>query len=150
MFRQNLPGIFSVCVQPEIPLDGGPVFEYTKYRRNGCPVRRKEERPMTDMTTGEELDYTPDLITLLDEDNNEHEFEVIDAVDHGDEHYLALVPYSADPESLDEDAELLIMRVDVDEENEEYLSIVDDDEELYTVGKIFAERLEEFFDIENG
>lgn len=105
---------------------------------------------MTDMTTGEELDYTPDLITLLDEDNNEHEFEVIDAVDHGDEHYLALVPYSADPESLDEDAELLIMRVDVDEENEEYLSIVDDDEELYTVGKIFAERLEEFFDIENG
>ena len=105
---------------------------------------------MADMTTGEELDYTPDLITLLDEDDVEHEFEVIDAVDYNDEHYLALVPYSADPASLEEDAEMLIMRVDVDEENEEYLSIVDDDEELYTVGKIFAERLEEFFDIENG
>ena len=105
---------------------------------------------MADMTTGEELDYTPDLITLLDEDDVEHEFEVIDAVDYGDEHYLALVPYSADPASLEEDAEMLIMRVDVEEENEEYLSIVDDDEELYNVGKVFAERLEEFFDIENG
>lgn len=105
---------------------------------------------MADMTTGEELDYTPDLITLLDEDDVEHEFEVIDAVDYNDEHYLALVPYSADPASLEEDAEMLIMRVDVDEENEEYLSIVDDDEELYNVGKVFAERLEEFFDIENG
>jgi uncharacterized protein YrzB (UPF0473 family) len=105
---------------------------------------------MADMIPGEELDYTPDLITLVDEDNVEHEFEVIDSVDYGDEHYLALVPYSADPESLDEDAEMLIMRVDVDEENEEFLSIVDDDEELYSVSKVFAERLEEFFDIENG
>ncbi len=106
---------------------------------------------MADMTTGEELDYTPDLITLLDEDNNEHEFEVIDAVDHGDEHYLALVPYNPDPvAALEEEAELLIMRVDVDENNEEYLSIVDDDEELYNVGQVFAERLEEFFDIEKG
>ena len=101
---------------------------------------------MTDMTDNE-MDYTPDLITLLDEDNNEHEFEVIDALDYGDEHYLALVPYAADPDALDEEAELLIMRVDVDEENEEYLSIVDDDEELYNVGKVFAERLEEFYDI---
>ena len=101
---------------------------------------------MTDMTDNE-MDYTPDLITLLDEDNNEHEFEVIDALDYGDEHYLPLVPYAADPDALDEEAEMLIMRVDVDEENEEYLSIVDDDEELYNVGKVFAERLEEFYDI---
>lgn len=102
------------------------------------------------MTDNEkDLDYTPDLITLLDEEDQEHEFEVIDAVDYQDEHYLALVPYSADPEkALEEDAEMLIMRVGVDENNEEFLSIVDEDEELYNVGQVFAERLKEFFDIE--
>lgn len=97
----------------------------------------------------EEMDYTPDLINLLDEDNKEHEFEVIDAVDYNDEHYMALVPYQPDAQkALEEDAELLIMRVGVDENNEEYLTIVDDDEELYSVSKVFAKRLEDFFDIE--
>ncbi len=96
------------------------------------------------------LDYTPDLITLQDEEGKEHEFEVIDAVDHNDEHYMALVPYSADPAAaLEEDAELIIMRVGVDENNEEYLSIVEDDEELYDISQVFAKRLQEFFDIES-
>ncbi len=96
-----------------------------------------------------ELDYTPDLITLEDEDGKEHEFEVIDAIDHNDEHYMALVPYSADPAAaLEEDAELIIMKVGVDEEGEEFLAIVDDDEELYNVSQVFADRLSEFFDIE--
>ncbi len=97
----------------------------------------------------EELDYTPDLITLLDEDDKEHEFEVIDALDYNDEHYMALVPYAPDPaESLEQDAELIIMRVDVDEQDEEYLSIVEDDEELYNVSKLFEERLRDIFDID--
>ena len=104
---------------------------------------------MADMTDNE-MDYTPDLITLLDEDDNEHEFEVIDSADVDDEHYLALVPYNADPvAALEEEAEMIIMRVDVDEENEEYLSIVgEDEEELYRVSRVFAKRLEEYFDIE--
>ena len=104
---------------------------------------------MADVEKDEELDYTPDLITLLDEDDQEHEFEVIDAVDYNDEHYMALVPYNEDPQAaLEEDADLILMRVDVDENNEEYLSVVDDDEELYNVGQVFAERLKEYFDIE--
>ena len=97
----------------------------------------------------EELDYTPDLNTLVDEDDKEHEFEVIDALDYNDEHYMALVPYSADPtESLEQNAELIIMRVDVDEQDEEYLSIVEDDEELYNVSKQFEDRLRDIFEIE--
>lgn len=46
----------------------------------------------------EELDYTPDLITLEDEAGQEHQCEVIDTVDHNGEHYLAVVPYVEDPE----------------------------------------------------
>ncbi len=98
----------------------------------------------------EELDYTPDLITLEDEDGKEHEFEVIDTVDHNDEHYMALLPYSSDPaKALEENADLLIMRVGVDENNEEFLTIVDEDEELYEVSQVFAKRLEEYFKIES-
>ncbi|MEG1931622.1 MAG: DUF1292 domain-containing protein, partial [Pygmaiobacter sp.] len=49
--------------------------------------------------------------------------------------------------ALEEDAELLIMRVG-EENGEEFLDIVEDDEELYNVGNLFAERLEELYDVE--
>ncbi|BFJ86666.1 DUF1292 domain-containing protein [Ruthenibacterium sp. CLA-JM-H11] len=100
------------------------------------------------MENQEDLDYTPDLITLEDEAGVEHECEVIDAADYNGEHYLAVVPYVADPEKmLEEDAQVVIMRT-VEENGEEFLDIVDDDEELAAVSEVFAARLEELYDIE--
>lgn len=100
------------------------------------------------MDNQEELDYTPDLITLQDEAGVEHECEVIDAADYNGEHYLAVVPYVADPEKmLEEDAQVVIMRT-VEENGEEFLDIVEDDEELAAVSEVFASRLEELYDIE--
>lgn len=97
----------------------------------------------------EELeDYTPDLITLEDEDGVEHECEVIDAADFNGEHYLAVVPYVEDPEKmLEQDAQIVMMRVEQDGE-EEFLNIVDDDEELIAVSEMFATRLRDIYDIE--
>ena len=47
------------------------------------------------MPQDEQLDdYSPDLITLTDEDGKEFSFEVIDAADYNDERYLAVVPYA--------------------------------------------------------
>ena len=93
-------------------------------------------------------DYTPDLITLEDEDGVEYECEVIDSTDFNGEHYLAVVPYEADPEKmLEEDAQVVIMRV-MEEDGEEFLAIVDDDEELTAVSEVFAARLEDLYDIE--
>ena len=100
------------------------------------------------MENQEDLDYTPDLITLEDEAGVEHECEVIDAADYNGEHYLAVVPYVADPEKmLEEDAQVVIMRT-VEENGEEFLDIVDDDEELAAVSEVFAARLEELYDLE--
>jgi len=92
------------------------------------------------MPQDEQLDdYSPDLITLTDEDGKEFSFEVIDAADYNDERYLAVVPYAEDStEQLEEDANLIIMRV----------GVVDDDEELYEVSDMFARRLEELYDID--
>ena len=102
------------------------------------------------MAQDEELleDYEPDILTLTDEDGKECSFEVIDAADYNDTRYLAVVPYADDStELLEEDANLIIMRVG-EEDGEEYLDIVDDDEELYEVGDMFANRLSEIYDID--
>lgn len=93
-------------------------------------------------------DYSPDILTLTDEDGKEFSFEVIDAADYNDERYLAVVPYAEDSkEKLEEDASLILMRVG-EENGEEYLDIVEDDEELYEVSELFAHRLEELYDID--
>ena len=84
----------------------------------------------------------PDLLTLEDEDGKECTFEVIGT------RYMAVVPYQEDPENLQEDAELILMRIGTDEDGE-YMDIVDDDEELLKVGKVFEERLKAMFDIDD-
>ena len=95
-----------------------------------------------------EKGYDPDIITLLDEQDVEHVFEVIDATDFNDERYLAVVPYAqGSAELLEEDATLIIMKVNV-QDDEEFLDIVEDDDEFYSVSEIFAKRLEEFYEFE--
>ena len=90
----------------------------------------------------------PDQLTQEDEDGNEVTFEVIDATEVNGTRYLAVIPYQEDPESLQEDAELILMRIGTDDEGE-YMDIVDDDEELITVGKVFEERLRAMYDIDD-
>ena len=104
---------------------------------------------MSDELSPEMLEEaTPDLLTLEDEDGQEVTFEVIDATDVNGTRYLAVIPYQEDPESLQEDAELILMRIGTDDEGE-YMDIVDDDEELITVGKVFEERLRAMYDIDD-
>ena len=75
----------------------------------------------------------PDLMTLEDEDGNEITFEVIDALDHKGVHYLAAVEY-AETEEEAENAQLVILSVGEDDEGE-YLDVVDDDELLLELGR---------------
>lgn len=104
---------------------------------------------MADELTPEMLqEGQPDLLTLEDEDGKECTFEVIDATEVNGTRYLAVIPYQEDPESLDEEAELILMRIGTDEAGE-YMDIVDDDEELLTVGKVFEERLRAMYDIDD-
>ena len=104
---------------------------------------------MSDELSPEMLEEAaPDLLTLEDEDGKEVTFEVIDATEVNGTRYLAVIPYQEDPESLQEDAELILMRIGTDDEGE-YMDIVDDDEELITVGKVFDERLRAMYDIDD-
>ena len=104
---------------------------------------------MSDELSPEMLEEAaPDLLTLEDEDGKEVTFEVIDATEVNGTRYLAVIPYQEDPESLQEDAEQILMRIGTDDEGE-YMDIVDDDEELITVGKVFEERLRAMYDIDD-
>jgi uncharacterized protein YrzB (UPF0473 family) len=82
----------------------------------------------------EEFDGT--LFTLTDEEGNEHEFELLDSMEYGDEVYVALVPVYEKPEELVEnDGELVILQMVEDEEGEGFIQIEDED----TFNKVAAE-----------
>ncbi len=92
-------------------------------------------------------DGEPDLLTLEDEEGKECVFEIVDDTEIDGTRYLAVVPYTEE-ETADEDAELILMRVGTDDAGE-YMDIVDDDEELLNVGRVFEERLRAMYDIDD-
>ena len=94
----------------------------------------------------EDEEYQPDLMTLEDEEGNEVTFEVIDALDHKGVHYLAVVEYTENEEDA-EDAQLVILSVGEDDEGE-YLDVVEDDETLLEVSKLFEQRLSDDYEID--
>ena len=91
-------------------------------------------------------EYGNDFVTLIDEDGNEVTFEVIDALDYKGVHYLAVVEYTENEEDA-EDAQLVILSVGEDDEGE-YLDVVEDDETLLEVSKLFEQRLSDDYEID--
>lgn len=92
------------------------------------------------------LEYN--VLTLVDDEGNEHEFELIDTLYYNEEKYVALVPVYDNPEDMLEDSgELVIMKA-FEEDGEEFLDTIDDDEYM-EIGQLFMERLAEEFDFED-
>ena len=84
-------------------------------------------------------EYGNDVVTLIDEDGNEVEFEHIDTVEYEGVTYLAFIPAEL---SVEEDAEVVIMQVVTDENGEELLEGVEDDDIADAVFNIVMERAE--------
>ncbi|MBR5410009.1 MAG: DUF1292 domain-containing protein [Clostridia bacterium] len=90
-------------------------------------------------------DYGPDIISVLDDDGVEHEFEVLDRIDTDDKSYVALIPYyENEADMLNDDGELIILRVAADDEM--LLEPIEDEEEFDRIGRQFEERLADTFD----
>lgn len=93
-----------------------------------------------------DMEYGADILTLLDEDGVEHQFEVADSMELDGERYMALVPIFDEAEELLEDSgELVVLRVAV-QDDEEFLEPIDDEELFHKVADLFMERLEEEYD----
>ena len=91
-------------------------------------------------------DFEADLIVLLDDDGEEHSFEIIDTLEHEDKTYYALYPLFENPQDqVEAEGEYYIFEV-VEEDGEEQLAEVEDDNLLDELDEIFTERFESLFD----
>ncbi len=133
-----------------IRLDQKPFLEYDADRKCIQVYGKGACMSETSPPNARDEDYEPDLLTLEDEAGQEHVFEVIDAADIDGERYLAVAPYSEEPAGvLDaEAATLLFMRAVQEGDEDEYLDIVEDDEELSVVMDVFYNRLSEIYEID--
>ena len=87
-------------------------------------------------------DFGNNYVVLTDEDGNEVEFEHIDTVEVDGETYMAFIPAEL---AVDEEAEVVILKV-VEEDGEEVLVSVEDDDEADRVFDIVMERVEDMYE----
>lgn len=81
------------------------------------------------------------IIELVDEDGQSIDFEVIMTVPYGGEDYVLLAPVEP-TEDMDED-EVLVLRIDNDENGDEIYVSVDDDDVVQKVFEKYLELVEE-------
>ena len=94
-----------------------------------------------------DMEMAANLYTLEDEYGVEQQFEMLDTLEVDGERYYALVPYYEDPtKELEADAELVVLKAEYDENNEEILVTIDSDEEYEKIGNMFLDRLNELYD----
>jgi uncharacterized protein YrzB (UPF0473 family) len=88
----------------------------------------------------EELD---NIIVLNDEDGKEVKFEFLDLIDYENEEYVILLPVESND---DESGEVVILKVeDTDSEEEESYVSVDDEETLNKVFQMFKDKFKDEF-----
>ena len=93
-------------------------------------------------------EYNPDIVSVVDENGVNHTFEMLDAIETDTDRYVALIPVFDDAtEILEDDGELIILKV-IEDDGEEYLTPIENPDEFDEIGQIFEERLSEMFDIE--
>ena len=101
------------------------------------------------MNKNEEI-YMEDIVSVIDDDGVEHYFEEIDRVETEEgNRYVALLPiYEDETEILDDDGEVLILKV-MEEDGETYLVQIEDEKEFNEIGNIIEDRLIEKYEAED-
>ncbi len=106
---------------------------------------------MSDINNNEQLngeEFSPDIVSVIDEDGVEHIFEELDVLSIDDKEYVALLPIY-DEEVVGEDGELIILLRNYDSDDEIYLEPIEDEDEFMRIGKMFEERLADMFEFED-
>ena len=87
----------------------------------------------------ENIEDLSNIIVLNDENGDEVEFEFLDLIEYKGDEYVVLLPLE------DDDDQVVILKVEpIDEENESYCP-VDDDDILMEVFEIFKEKFKDEF-----
>lgn len=98
----------------------------------------------------DELNMDMDIVSVVDEDGVEHIFEELDRIETDDgNRYVALIPvYDDEVEILDDDGDVLILKV-IEEDGETFLVQIEDDKEFNEIGNIIEDRLIEKYEKED-
>ena len=83
--------------------------------------------------------FGSDFITIVDDDGNEYELEVLTTLEYNGASYLAVIPATGEHEEL-ADLEVSILK-SVDEDGEEILCAIEDDAELEAVYNLIMDSL---------
>ena len=84
--------------------------------------------------------FGSDFITIVDEDGQEYELEVLSTLEYDGSTYLAVIPAGAQAEEFQ--LEVSILKT-VEENGEEILSAIDDEQELQAVYDLIMDSLYE-------
>ena len=100
------------------------------------------------MVDSEYIDDESNIVVLNDEDGNEIKFEFLDLIEYESEEYVVLLPIDEDGEN--DDGEVVILKLeDSDTDEESYVS-VDDEETLNAVFEIFKDKFKDEFNFTDG
>lgn len=80
-------------------------------------------------------EYGNDFVTIIDDEGNEFELELLDTIDYNGESFAAFLPTDMDEE--DPDYGLIILSVVNDENGDELFESIDDDDKLQEVYEMF-------------
>ena len=90
-------------------------------------------------------EFGPDILTLVDDDGNEHEFEILDVIDNDDGCFYALLPSFSDPQDkVDAEGTYYIFE-SIEENGEQQLAEVEDEALLDRLAEQFESRFEELY-----
>ncbi|MBQ2696663.1 MAG: DUF1292 domain-containing protein [Clostridia bacterium] len=95
-----------------------------------------------------ETEEEPSIVTMLDEEGNEHAFEHVDSFPFNGETYVVLIPTEEEVQAGEAD-EVLFFTLQTDDEGNEALTFVEDEAELDMVFEEFKTRMGDVYDFED-
>ncbi|HEY8464861.1 MAG TPA: DUF1292 domain-containing protein [Bacillota bacterium] len=83
------------------------------------------------------------VITLVDEDGQEHRFDLLNVVELDEHRYAVMIPEGTTFENDDDEEEAVIFRIETDADGEEVLVDIEDDDEFARVCDYLDQLMEE-------
>ena len=91
-----------------------------------------------------------DIVVLVDDTGKETEFEYLDSIEMNGNEYVVLTPYDENAAgNFNDEEEVVILKVERDENGEDSFISIEDEEELDEVFEEFQSRMEEEYDDED-
>lgn len=97
----------------------------------------------------EEEFYEPDILSVTDEDGNELLFELLERYETDEDVYVAIARYYEDDEDIvNADNEVIVLKVETEDDGSESLVEIDNEIEFEQVYDIIMAKVEEKYEVQ--